>query len=166
MRRTVVEWLGGRLINSGSSPNTFLACRAASMGGGGSVEVLEALAALRLAAKQMRDAMERFAERQGLSESRLRVLMRLYNSTSRQLSLEALAEVLNVTPRTMTDLIDVLERDGLVNRAPDPVDRRSVLAVMTEPGNAPRRLAPSSTRCSRRWARRRPPRQLSFRPAS
>jgi DNA-binding MarR family transcriptional regulator len=41
-----------------------------------------------------------------------------------------------VTPRTMTDLIDVLERDGLVNRAPDPVDRRSVLAVITEPGLA------------------------------
>ena len=32
------------------------------MGGDGSVEVLEALAALRLAAKQIHDSMERFAE--------------------------------------------------------------------------------------------------------
>jgi DNA-binding MarR family transcriptional regulator len=104
------------------------------MGGGGSVEVLEALAALRLAAKQMRDSMERFAERQGLSESRLRVLTRLYHSSSRQLPLGALAEVLNVTPRTMTDIVDVLERDGLVKRAADPGDRRSVLAVITEAG--------------------------------
>jgi len=41
-----------------------------------------------------------------------------------------------VTPRTMTDIVDVLERDGLVKRAADPVDRRSVLAVITEAGLA------------------------------
>src|SRR6202790_4279256 len=118
------------------------------MGGGGSVEVLEALAALRLAAKQIHDGMERFADSQGLSESRLRVLMRLHESPSRQMPLGELAELLNVTPRTMTDIIDVLERDGLVKRVPDPGDRRSVLAVMTENGlsriNAIRREAVST----------------------
>lgn len=106
------------------------------MGGGGSVEVLEALAALRLAAKQIHDSMERFAERHGLSDSRLRVLMRLYHSASRQLPLGALAEGVNVTARTMTDIVDVLERDGLVKRVPDPADRRSVLALITEGGMA------------------------------
>jgi DNA-binding MarR family transcriptional regulator len=106
------------------------------MGGGGSVEVLEALAALRLAAKQIHDSMERFAERHGLSDSRLRVLMRLYHSASRQLPLGALAEGLNVTPRTVTDIVDVLERDGLVKRVPDPADRRSILALITEGGMA------------------------------
>lgn len=106
------------------------------MGGGGSVEILEALSALRLAAKHIHDSMERFAERQGLSESRLRVLMRLYFSSSRRLPLGALAESLNVTPRTMTDIVDVLERDGLVKRTPDSVDRRSVLAVITVAGVA------------------------------
>ncbi len=115
------------------------------MGGGGSVEVLEALAALRLAAKQIHDTMERFAERQGLSESRLRILTRLYHSAGRQLPLGALAEGLNVTPRTMTDIVDVLERDGLVKRVADPEDRRSVLAVITEAGleriNAMRKAA-------------------------
>lgn len=104
------------------------------MGGGGSVEVLEALGALRLAAKQIHDSMERFAEAQGLSESRLRVLMRLYHSPNRQLPLGALADELNVTPRTMTDVVDVLERDGLVKRVADSGDRRSVLAVMTGAG--------------------------------
>lgn len=106
------------------------------MGGGASVEVLEALAALRLAAKQMHDGMERFAEGHGLSESRLRVLMRLSYGPNRQLPLGALAQVLNVTPRTMTDIIDVLERDGLVKRTADPADRRSILAVLTEAGLA------------------------------
>jgi DNA-binding MarR family transcriptional regulator len=115
------------------------------MGGKGSVEVLEALGALRLAAKRIHDAMERFAEGYGLSESRLRVLTRLCHRPSRQLPLGALAEGMDVTPRTMTDIIDVLERDGLVKRVPDPTDRRSVQAVITESGleriNAMRRDA-------------------------
>jgi DNA-binding MarR family transcriptional regulator len=115
------------------------------MGGEGSVEVLEALGALRLAAKRIHDAMERFAEGHGLSESRLRVLTRLCHRPSRQLPLGALAEGADVTPRTMTDIIDVLERDGLVKRVHDSADRRSVQAVITEAGleriNAMRRDA-------------------------
>ncbi len=104
------------------------------MGGGGSVEVLEALGALRLASKRIHDAMERFAEGHGLSESRLRVLTRLWHRPTRQLPLGALAEGMDVTPRTMTDIIDVLERDGLVKRVHDPADRRSVQAVLTQAG--------------------------------
>ncbi len=104
--------------------------------GGASVEVLEALGALRLAAKQIKDGMDRFAEDQGLSESRLRVLMHLHEIASHQLQLGELADLLNVAPRTMTDVVDVLERDGLVKRVPDPDDRRSVLAVLTEAGRA------------------------------
>jgi DNA-binding MarR family transcriptional regulator len=114
-------------------------------GGKGSVEVFEALAALRLAAKRIHDGMERFAEGHGLSESRLRVLTRLCHRPSRQLPLGALAEGMDVTPRTMTDIIDVLERDGLVKRVHDAADRRSVQAVITEAGleriNAMRRDA-------------------------
>jgi DNA-binding MarR family transcriptional regulator len=104
------------------------------MGGGGSIEVLEALGALRLAAKQIHDSMERFAEGHGLSESRLRVLTRLSHSANHQLPLGELADGMAVAPRTMTDVIDVLERDGLVKRVPDPADRRSVLALITESG--------------------------------
>jgi DNA-binding MarR family transcriptional regulator len=102
--------------------------------GGGAAEVLEALAALRLAAKQIHDASERFAERHGLSDSRARVLTRLRHSAERRLPLGALAEGLSVAPRTMTDIVDVLERDGLVLRVPDPADRRSVLAEITAAG--------------------------------
>ena len=119
--------------------------RAVVESGGEAVEVFEALGALRLAAKRIHDAMERFAEGHGLSESRLRVLTRLCHHPSRQLPLGALAEGMDVTPRTMTDIIDVLERDGLVKRVPDPADRRSVQAVITEVGleriNAMRRDA-------------------------
>jgi DNA-binding MarR family transcriptional regulator len=102
--------------------------------GEGSVEGFEALAALRLASKRIHDAMERFAEGHGLSESRLRVLTRLCHRPSGQLPLGALADSMDVTPRTMTDIVDVLERDGLVKRVPDPADRRSVQAVITKAG--------------------------------
>jgi len=105
-----------------------------AMGGRSSAEVFEALAALRLAAKQIHDASERFAESHGLSDSRLRVLSRLHASPKRRLPLGALAEDLSVAPRTMTDIVDVLERDGLVKRVDDPADRRSVLAEITRTG--------------------------------
>jgi len=106
------------------------------MGGSRSADVLEALGALRLAAKLIHDASDRFAERHGLSDSRARVLTRLDRSPKRRLPLGALAEGLSVAPRTMTDIVDVLERDGLVKRIADPADGRSVLAEITPAGKA------------------------------
>jgi DNA-binding MarR family transcriptional regulator len=106
----------------------------AQMEGQADVAPLEALGALRLAAKQAHTAMERWTESHGLSESRLRVLVALYHTPDRRRPLGELAEILNVVPRTVTDVIDVLERDGLITRVPDPTDRRSVHALLTEVG--------------------------------
>ena len=106
----------------------------AQIGGKADVAPLETLAALRLAAKQAHTAMERWTDSHGLSESRLRVLTALYHTPDRRRPLGELAEILNVVPRTVTDVIDVLERDGLVTRVPDPTDRRSVHARLTEGG--------------------------------
>jgi DNA-binding MarR family transcriptional regulator len=44
------------------------------------------------------------------------------------------AELLEVTPRTVTGLVDNLERDGLVRRVDDPNDRRSIYAELTDQG--------------------------------
>jgi DNA-binding MarR family transcriptional regulator len=107
---------------------------ALDMGGAACADVLEALGALRLAAKQLHDSMQHFADGHGLSDSRLRVLTRLHHSPEHRLPLGALADALSVTPRTMTDIIDVLERDGLVKRFADANDRRSVLAALTKQG--------------------------------
>lgn len=106
----------------------------AQMDGQADVAPLEALAALRLAAKQAHTAMERWTESHGLSESRLHVLMALYHTPDCRRPLGELAEILNVVPRTVTDVIDVLERDGLITRVPDPTDRRSVHALLTQAG--------------------------------
>ena len=47
-----------------------------------------------------------------------------------------LAEEAAVTRATMTGLIDTLEKDGLVTRVPDPVDRRTVHVRLTDQGRS------------------------------
>jgi DNA-binding MarR family transcriptional regulator len=102
--------------------------------GGANNRPLEAVSALRLAAKRVHYAMERWTEGHGLTESRLQILAYLYACPGHQMPLGALAEAQDVAPRTVTGLIDNLERDGLVRRVPDPSDRRSVRARLTKTG--------------------------------
>lgn len=102
--------------------------------GGGNGRALEAISALRLAAKRVHEATERWTERHGLTESRLQMLTYLYFNPDHRMSLGQLAEAQNLVPRTITGLVDKLERDGLVRRVPDPSDRRSVHAQLTKSG--------------------------------
>ncbi|MET0417916.1 MAG: MarR family transcriptional regulator [Actinoplanes sp.] len=46
----------------------------------------------------------------------------------------ALAEQLRIAPRSATEVVDELERRGLVERRPDPGDRRAVLVALTDGG--------------------------------
>jgi DNA-binding MarR family transcriptional regulator len=96
------------------------------------LSVIEAMAALRIAGKMMHHLQERWAEKRGLSEGRLGVLFRLYRCGPTPLG--DLAADLDSTPRNITGLVDHLERDGLVERVPDPDDRRSVHARLTTAG--------------------------------
>jgi DNA-binding MarR family transcriptional regulator len=48
----------------------------------------------------------------------------------------ALAEHLRIAPRSATEVVDDLERRGLVERAPDPADRRATLLNLTVGGTA------------------------------
>src|SRR5437899_463138 len=95
---------------------------------------IEALGALKMAARTQSLLFERWAERHGLSEGRLGVLFRLYRRGDTPLG--DLANDLGATPRNITGLVDHLERDGLVQRVPDPDDRRSVRARLTAEGRA------------------------------
>ena len=47
-----------------------------------------------------------------------------------------LADALRIAPRSATEVADGLEARGLVERAPDPADRRAVLLRMTDAGRA------------------------------
>src|SRR2546421_5371859 len=94
----------------------------------------EALAAVRILGKKLHAGMERWADRFGLSEGRFQILVRLKHQPTGRFTMGELAEMLDVSPRSVTGLVDNLERDGLVKRVDDPNDRRSVYAELTEQG--------------------------------
>jgi DNA-binding MarR family transcriptional regulator len=52
------------------------------------------------------------------------------------MSLGDLAAALDVSPTNITGLVDHLERDALVVRAPDPEDRRAIKASLSPLGRA------------------------------
>ena len=96
------------------------------------MSAVEALAALKIAARMQGLLQERWAESHGLTEGRMGILFRLYRCGDTPLG--DLADAVESTPRNITGLVDHLERDGLVERVPDPADRRSVRARLTEAG--------------------------------
>ena len=95
---------------------------------------IEALTALRMAARSLAHLQERWAEQHKLSSGRLGLMFRLMRCGDAPLG--ELAEALDSTPRNITGLVDHLERDGLVERVPDPDDRRSVRARLTPQGRS------------------------------
>ena len=48
--------------------------------------------------------------------------------------LSALSEHLHIAPRSVTEVVDGLEAKGLVERQPDPQDRRATLVAVTAHG--------------------------------
>jgi DNA-binding MarR family transcriptional regulator len=68
----------------------------------------------------------------GLSLARAKVLMRL--DTHGPMNQATLAGLLGFAPRSVTETVDGLERDGLVSRAEDPRDRRARIVALTAAG--------------------------------
>ena len=74
----------------------------------------------------------RFGSQKGaikLSGPRLRLLMAVEEVG--RLRMGDVAEDLGITARTVTTLVDALEREGLLARLPDPTDRRATLLEPT-----------------------------------
>ena len=68
----------------------------------------------------------------GLSMARAKLLDRLM--TQGPVRQQALAESFGFAPRSITDMVDGLERDGLAERLDDPGDRRAKLVRITAAG--------------------------------
>jgi DNA-binding MarR family transcriptional regulator len=96
--------------------------------------VAEAFAAIDRTARVSRRLFERWAAVHGLSETRLQALLILRQQPEGGMPLARLARALEITPPSLTGLLDSLEADGLVTRTPDPADRRSVRARLTRVG--------------------------------
>ena len=69
----------------------------------------------------------------GLSLARAKVLMRLREHGP--MNQATLAGLLSFAPRSVTDFVDALERDGLVSRAEDQHDRRARVVSLTPAGS-------------------------------
>lgn len=65
-----------------------------------------------------------------------REALAVLDGAGQPLSPTAIAERLIVTTASVTSLLDTLERRGLVERRPDPTDRRRLLIAITKDGKA------------------------------
>jgi DNA-binding MarR family transcriptional regulator len=70
----------------------------------------------------------------GLTFARYEALHLLASSKSGELALAQFVRWLQVHPTSITNIIDRLQRDGLVERVPHATDRRSLLARLTTEG--------------------------------
>ncbi|NWK96232.1 MarR family transcriptional regulator [Sphingobium lactosutens] len=70
---------------------------------------------------------------QGASLAQLKLLMLVDRAGS--IRSTEIADALAQAPRTVTEAVDGLERDGLVVRSPDPNDRRAKRISLTEAGS-------------------------------
>jgi DNA-binding MarR family transcriptional regulator len=85
-------------------------------------------------AYRLRKVLDEHMAGSGVSLSRAKVLQALKGKAAiRQL---ALAQELGLAQRSITQAIEGLERDGLVERASDPTDGRAKLVTLTTAGAA------------------------------
>src|SRR6476646_11166042 len=72
----------------------------------------------------------------GLTFARYEALVLLHFSRSGSLPLSVIGRRLMVHPTSVTNTIDRLEQQGLVERQPNPRDGRGVLASIPDPGRS------------------------------
>lgn len=82
---------------------------------------------------QLRNFVEARLRTGGASVARLRT-MRMLARAEQPLRMRDLSEMTGVAARTVTSIVDALERDGLVERLRHPHDRRAFLLRLTDEG--------------------------------
>lgn len=72
----------------------------------------------------------------GYNPSEFKVLVTIKHGTEEKsdLKVSEISQKLHVTPPTVTQIINLLEKDGLVERTNDPEDRRAVKIKLTSKG--------------------------------
>jgi DNA-binding MarR family transcriptional regulator len=83
-------------------------------------------------ARQLRDTSQETLAPWDITPSHLRALRVLRRHGMMRLS--ELSDHLHIAPRSTTEVVDALESRGLVQRRPDPGDRRATLVEVTEHG--------------------------------
>lgn len=118
---------------------------------GTDADAIEVILAILRTVRVHRTAVHRQIENMALDVSmtgaRYTLLMTLYFARDILLAQNTISKELNVSRTNITNLIDGLERDGLVERVPNPSDRRVSYAQLTKAGeDLCLRLMPPMTR--------------------
>lgn len=77
----------------------------------------------------------------GLTFARYEALVLLLFSRKGSLPMKVMGQRLQLHPTSVTNIVDRLEADQLVERAPHPTDRRTTLVAITEAGRQRQKLA-------------------------
>jgi DNA-binding MarR family transcriptional regulator len=88
--------------------------------------------AFRSVARQLRDTSQETLAPWDITPSHLRALRVLIRHGALRMS--ELSDHLRIAARSTTEVVDALEARGLVERRPDPDDRRATLVEVTEHG--------------------------------
>jgi MarR family transcriptional regulator for hemolysin len=90
-------------------------------------------AALHTSARLWRLALDKRLKRLGIGQSGWMTIAMIAKS-GEPMSQRALADLVGVEGPSMVSMLDRLERDGFVTRAPSPTDRRVKLVQLTDTG--------------------------------
>ena len=83
-------------------------------------------------ARRLRETSQETLAPWDITPAHLRALRVLKRHGTMRLS--ELSDYLHIAPRSATEVVDALESRGLVQRRPDPSDRRATLAELTDHG--------------------------------
>ncbi len=100
---------------------------------GGTTREIRLTVQLVLAARRWRSLLDERLRVVGQSAARMEALAAIINSPPLSAQVD-IAKRLKIEGPTMTRRLDTLESDGLVERLPDPADRRSKLLRLTQQG--------------------------------
>jgi DNA-binding MarR family transcriptional regulator len=114
-----------------------------SRGWDAAADGMAAVTSLMRAQQIMLARVEEVLRPHGLTFARYELLMLLLFSRTGSLPLSRVGDRLQVHPASVTNVVDRLEQQGLVRRAPHPSDRRATLAELTDAG---RELAAAATK--------------------
>ncbi|MCO1604446.1 MarR family winged helix-turn-helix transcriptional regulator [Desulfosporosinus nitroreducens] len=98
------------------------------------INAVESCIALLRTASQISEVYDKHFATYGISEGKFTILMLLYRQSDYQLSPVSLSIKAEVSKATMTGLISGLENQGLIEKAPNPNDRRGYLVRLRPKG--------------------------------
>lgn len=98
----------------------------------GTAPVTDVFTLLDQVARRLREIQRMTVNEVDLTPPQFQTLRLLWERDSQPF--KDLAAAIGCTRPTMTGVVDTLEKNGLVRRAPNPHDRRSVLVTLTEMG--------------------------------